>query len=172
MPTVLCKAQIGAGTPASGAITVDGLDAGVSLDMLLRELQAYTGKLPLGASDVIATLLAQQAARVSAALALALIGTGALFSAAVQAQRADPPADAAATAVAPAASKRRAARCEVCGVVESIRRVEAAANVPASWEFSVRMRDGSIRLSTSESVGGWRHGDAILLIGGPAASRT
>src|SRR5688572_6687951 len=34
-------------------------------------------------------------------------------------------------------------RCPGCGFVESIRRVEAAGLVPAAYEFTVRMRDGS-----------------------------
>lgn len=56
------------------------------------------------------------------------------------------------------------ARCPGCGVVESIR---AAAHVPGAWEFTVRLRDGSLRTSTTDGTAAWRVGDRILLVGGP-----
>jgi hypothetical protein len=55
------------------------------------------------------------------------------------------------------------------GVVETIRRIEHGGLIPASFEFTVRMRDGSARTSTTASAGNWRSGDRILLIGGAAA---
>lgn len=61
-------------------------------------------------------------------------------------------------------------RCTGCGFVQSIRHVEAAGLVPAAYEFTVRMRDGSVRTSSDASEGGWRVGDRIILVGGPAAA--
>jgi hypothetical protein len=58
------------------------------------------------------------------------------------------------------------------GVVETIRRIEHGGLIPASFEFTVRMRDGSARISTTASADSWRSGDRILLIGGTAASIT
>jgi hypothetical protein len=54
------------------------------------------------------------------------------------------------------------------GVVETIRRVEHGSSVPASFEFTVRMRDGTTRTSSSASVSSWRSGDRIMLIGSAA----
>ena len=74
-------------------------------------------------------------------------------------------------ALAPAASKaviraRVRTRCEACGVVEAIRRIDAVGNLPPAYEFTVRLRDGSTRLSTDASQAKWRAGDQIMLIGG------
>lgn len=74
---------------------------------------------------------------------------------------------AAAGAVAP----RARFRCTTCGVVEAIRRIEPDGSTPASFEFTVRLRDGSIRTSISASAANWRSGDQIMLIGGASASK-
>ena len=58
-------------------------------------------------------------------------------------------------------------RCRGCGFVQSIRNIEAAGLVPASYEMTVRMRDGSVRTSSSASAGSWLVGDRIILVGGP-----
>lgn len=60
---------------------------------------------------------------------------------------------------------RPRADCAVCGVVEQIRPVENP-NGPATFEFTVRMRDGSARVSVAQSADSWRRGDRIMLIGG------
>lgn len=57
-------------------------------------------------------------------------------------------------------------RCAGCGFVESIRHVEAAGLVPAAYEFTVRMRDGSVRTSSDSSAAKWLVGDRIILVGG------
>ena len=59
-------------------------------------------------------------------------------------------------------------RCLGCGFVESIRHVEAAGLVPAAYEITVRMRDGSLRTSSASSAGKWLVGDRIILVGGTA----
>ena len=66
--------------------------------------------------------------------------------------------------------RRNRSSCDACGVVESVRRLEQAGNLPASYEFIVRLRDGSRRTSSVASAAGWRAGDRILLIGGAAPS--
>jgi hypothetical protein len=57
-------------------------------------------------------------------------------------------------------------RCAGCGLVTSIRHIEAAGAVPAAYEFTVRMRDGSVRTSSDTSAGNWIVGDRIILVGG------
>lgn len=66
----------------------------------------------------------------------------------------------------------RAGPAPASGVVETIRRIEHGGLTPASFEFTVRMRDGSARISTAASAASWRSGDPILLIGGASASPT
>jgi hypothetical protein len=71
-------------------------------------------------------------------------------------------------AAEPAVKTRARKRCEAaCGVVEAIRQIDPVGVLPASYEFTVRLRDGSTRLSSAATQGKWRAGDAIMLIGGP-----
>jgi hypothetical protein len=76
--------------------------------------------------------------------------------------------------LAPAPAPRPArvrVRCTTCGVVEAIRRIEPVGTQPAAYEFTVRLRDRSARVSTVEgSVGPWLVGDGIMLIGGDKPS--
>jgi hypothetical protein len=60
------------------------------------------------------------------------------------------------------------ARCSGCGVIESIRPLAPLEGEPAGFEFTVRLRDGSLRTSTSTGKASWRVGDRILLLGGSA----
>ena len=53
----------------------------------------------------------------------------------------------------------------VLGVVETIRKFEAVGVLPAGYEFTVRLRDGSTRVSSDASAARWRVGDSIMLIG-------
>ena len=76
------------------------------------------------------------------------------------------PPDAASIEVKP----RRRSRCMSCGVVESIRRLEPVGDLPSAFEFTVRLRDGSTRISSSITRDKWRSGDRIMLIGGPTPS--
>ena len=66
----------------------------------------------------------------------------------------------------PALKARVSGRCQTCGVVEIVRRLEAAGATPAAYELTVRLRDGSRRLSSQALNTGWRVGDSIMLIGG------
>jgi hypothetical protein len=62
---------------------------------------------------------------------------------------------------------RRAHRhCTACGRVVDIRRIEATATAPVSFEFTVRMRDGTLHLSPAADMGRWQVGDGIMLLGG------
>ena len=59
----------------------------------------------------------------------------------------------------------------VRGVVESIRPLELVADRPAQFEFTVRLRDGSTRVSRTVGRAKWHSGDRIFLMGGAGASR-
>ena len=61
---------------------------------------------------------------------------------------------------------RLRSRCEGCGVVEAIRRFEPAGELPAGYEFTVRLHDGSTRVSRDANAARWHIGDRIMLIGG------
>jgi hypothetical protein len=58
------------------------------------------------------------------------------------------------------------ARCETCGVIERIRPIEAIGAAPASYEFAVRLPDGSLRFSSDPNPGQWKVGDRMQLLGG------
>lgn len=66
------------------------------------------------------------------------------------------------------AKSRARTRCEFCGVVEAIRRMDPVGAEPALYEFTVRLRSGAARVSTvgTEAASAWLVGDAIMLIGG------
>lgn len=55
--------------------------------------------------------------------------------------------------------------CDSCGVVESVLRLEQAAGMPAAYEMTVRLRDGTSRISSIANNAQWRAGDRIMLIG-------
>jgi len=67
-------------------------------------------------------------------------------------------------------SPARRFRCDFCGTVQAVRRIEPGGGAPATFEFTVRLRDGSLRTSSNSTAGSWRAGDRIMLIG-PAAPR-
>lgn len=59
----------------------------------------------------------------------------------------------------------RRGRCASCGFVVGIRELQ-----PGGFEFTVRLRDGSIRISNAASRGSWHIGDAVMLMGGAAVA--
>jgi hypothetical protein len=68
-------------------------------------------------------------------------------------------------AKAPATSQRR---CESCGagVVEAIRELTAeAGSGKRRFEMTIRMRDGTMRVSNETGGARWRSGDKVQLIG-------
>lgn len=101
---------------------------------------------------------------VMAAAALGALAPGAIN--AMQHAQVDVGVRTAAEAPRDAASLGVRTRCPGCGFVESIRHVEAAGLVPAAYEFTVRMRDGSVRTSSDSSAAKWLVGDRIILVGG------
>lgn len=60
--------------------------------------------------------------------------------------------------------------CQTCGFVEIIRKLDATGSTPAGYEFTVRLRDGSTRVSKDASAAKWRVGAPIMLIGGEKPS--
>jgi len=124
-----------------------------------------TRSLPPGALPFIATVIVFS----TVAMANVPIATW-LDDAPQHAQRLviaqEPVPEAAAPMGAPTVKAHSRARCAACGVVQAIRRVDAAGDAPASYEFTVRLRDGSIRLISDASQAKWRAGDNIMLIGG------
>jgi hypothetical protein len=69
-----------------------------------------------------------------------------------------------------AKARDRRIRCATCGVIQAIRRIEPVGDLPATFEFTVRLRDGSTRISSSTTQDKWRSGDRIMFIGGIAPS--
>jgi hypothetical protein len=69
-------------------------------------------------------------------------------------------------AAAPADRAQSRRRCDSCGRIQSIRRIEATAAAPASFEFTVRLYDGTVRTNSSVTAGNWHPGDLIILLGG------
>jgi hypothetical protein len=57
-------------------------------------------------------------------------------------------------------------RCETCGVIQDIRRVEATPGAPAGYEFSVLLPNGELRLSRALAKDQWEIGDRMQLLGG------
>lgn len=99
---------------------------------------------------------------------LAVLAVGVAFGcyAALQALWPGAPEDALAAPATPVARPPLHLRCETCGVIEAIRATDAAGAQPAGWTLSVRMRDGSLRHSTSLLPGRWQVGETVQLIGG------
>lgn len=59
----------------------------------------------------------------------------------------------------------RRGRCATCGVVVGI-----SESQPSGFEFTVRLRDGSMRISQAASRGSWHIGDPVMLMGEAAVS--
>ena len=64
------------------------------------------------------------------------------------------------------AEPRPKTKCPECGVVESMQCVAGEGNSPALYEITVRLRDGSTRVSHHTSPAQWRLGEHLLLIDG------
>jgi len=85
------------------------------------------------------------------------------------------PAVPAPTPVAPAVAEAQVkARCDQCGVIETVRATAAtadsSADTSAGYEVTVRMRDGSTRMLLAASQATWRHGERIIVIDGGNAN--
>ena len=99
------------------------------------------------------------------------------------------PAEAFETAAVPAiaAPASRARRCAECGVIESVREINAPdetgavespgrsaagkrgeieAKPPGIYEITIRMQDGSMRVITDAKPARWRYGEPVTIIAG------
>jgi len=126
---------------------------------------AIRSRLPMALTCFVASIVFATVAAASTPL-LSWMGEPADPAAALPAQAL---ADSAAVPLAAPAAEvggRGRSPCDGCGVVESVRRLEPVGEQPAAYEFTVRLRDGSIRTSSSANTARWRAGDRIMLIGG------
>lgn len=67
---------------------------------------------------------------------------------------------------APTAGVRVKAKCGTCGFVQSVRRVAARGDSPATYKITVRLRDGSTHVHTEAAPNGWRRGQRVVFIAG------
>jgi hypothetical protein len=104
-----------------------------------------------------------------ATLATVLLGAASLVVVSVVGWLPDP---AAAAAPLPAAASGTAAKakCPACGFVESVRRVGARGDAPATYEITVRLRDGSTHVLTEATPANWRRGQRVVFIAGERQS--
>jgi hypothetical protein len=76
-----------------------------------------------------------------------------------------------AVAATPLAAKvHKHPHCDACGVIQAIRRVDAADGHAPTYEITIRLRDGSTRTNRNATPGNWRAGDRIMLINGGRAA--
>jgi hypothetical protein len=66
--------------------------------------------------------------------------------------------------VAPESPLRQ--RCTTCGVIENILVTEGSDGATLSYQFEIRMQDGSLRHSSDTRPGNWQVGEGIQLLGG------
>jgi hypothetical protein len=71
----------------------------------------------------------------------------------------------------PAGETRAGPRCPECGMVVSTREVERHDESPGSYEFVVRMADGSSRVIEDADPGRWRESERLIVIDGFNPSR-
>lgn len=74
------------------------------------------------------------------------------------------------TAPSGAGEARARATCDGCGVIESTRRVAPVGNLPALYEITVRLRNGSTHVLSDASPPNWRIGERTILIAGVTRS--
>jgi hypothetical protein len=127
-------------------------------------IQAIRSRLPIALACFVAAVVFASVAAASSPLMSWMDGAveGAESLTALPA-----PDTGVATPVAPANTARARGRstCDSCGVVESVRRLEPAAGMPAFYEMTVRLRDGSSRVTSIANTAQWHAGDRIMLIG-------
>jgi hypothetical protein len=78
---------------------------------------------------------------------------------------------AAAPSEAHAGKARKRTRCEECGIVQAIRRIDAVDGRPPTYEITIRLRNGSMRTNTNATPGNWQAGDRIMLINSSRAAK-
>jgi hypothetical protein len=72
----------------------------------------------------------------------------------------------------PAGEARAGPRCPECGMIVSVREIERhGKESPPSYEFVVRMTDGSSRMIEDADPGRWRTSERLIVIDGINPSR-
>ena len=72
----------------------------------------------------------------------------------------------------PASGPRAGPRCPECGMIVSVREIESRdEESPGSYEFVVRMADGSSRVIGDANPGRWRTSELLIVIDGTHPSR-
>lgn len=111
------------------------------------------------------------AGKTAASVLVATLAVGGAFGLAAAAFALWPDDPVLETAMPEAASRQPRLRCDTCGVVETIRHTAASEGAAASYEFTVRLRDGSTLQSSHDQPGRWQVGDRMQLMGVPPAAR-
>ena len=88
----------------------------------------------------------------------------------ISAQGSVPDTTVAAFAPSGAGEARVKARCDECGVIESMRRIAPVGQLPAMYEITIRMGDGSTDVLSDARPANWRPGERIKLIRGGISS--
>ena len=57
-------------------------------------------------------------------------------------------------------------RCHECGEIVSMQQVMASGDSPETFEITVRLRDGSIHVTSDPTPAAWRPGDRIVFMRG------
>jgi len=83
---------------------------------------------------------------------------------AIPASQAAPSQVASPVAAAIIETTRQGRRCKCWGRVLDIRSIGASATAPASYEFTIRMHDGSLHTSPANALGSWKVGDRIIVM--------
>jgi hypothetical protein len=130
-----------------------------------RQAGAMRPRLPVALACFVAAIVFATAGAASTPLA-SWMGEPADSGALLPAQPASNGTAGSPVASAAEVRSRRRPSCASCGVVESVMWLEPAGDRPASYELTVRLRDGSSRTSRIADTAHWRAGDRIMLIGG------
>lgn len=99
-----------------------------------------------------------------------VLAAAALVAASVADWKSAAPA-AAASSQGGAVEPRTRATCAACGRVQSVRRVAARGGAPATYEITVRLRDGSTHVHTDATPANWRRGESVVFIAGEPIGR-
>jgi hypothetical protein len=134
-------------------------------DNPVRKAGAMRPRLPVALACFVAAIVFATAGAASTPLA-SWMGEPAGAAALLPVQPASSGAAAAPVASAAEVRSRRQPSCASCGVVESVMWLEPVGDRPASYELTVRLRDGSSLTSRIADTAHWRAGDRIILIGG------
>jgi hypothetical protein len=117
-------------------------------------------------SDVRAAVLGLPNRALLGATAASLLCASAVWAGIALREPSLPELEPAIPTAAPVSAEHLRTRCEGCGFVEAIRVIDGADGQPATYGFTVRLRDGSSRTSITPDTGRWQVGDRIIVMGG------